>query len=253
MSRCTSIDFDKDKDFIKFKEDAKAYAKANKVPTNTGKVILTVWKANPDRYETYYNKREFDSYAKALKYIKELKGGTLYRNLDDTNIASCACKLGYNVIAANKKVLEWLSKEEFTSRINVDTIFNNRNMIVLKTIKEAAFNPDITRNFIKSLNERLSKIAKDTIAIFRQYQSYTINSYLDSCKVDKELLKDLKDIMNCYDIYNTFNSAINGDAYNDNINEILCYIIMKQKGYKIGYDCYKKIKNNKLLSLLCKK
>ena len=35
MSRCTSIDFDKDKDFIKFKEDAKAYAKANKVPTNS--------------------------------------------------------------------------------------------------------------------------------------------------------------------------------------------------------------------------
>ena len=63
MSRCTSIDFDKDTDFIKFKEEAKAYAKANKVPTNTGKVILTVWKANSDRYETYYNKREFDSYA----------------------------------------------------------------------------------------------------------------------------------------------------------------------------------------------
>lgn len=253
MSRCTSIDFDKDKDFIKFKEDAKAYAKANKVPTNTGKVILTVWKANPDRYETYYNRKEFDSYAKALKYIKELKGGTLYRNLDDTNIANCVCKLGYNVIAANKKVLEWLSKENFTSRINVDTIFNNRNMIVLKTIKEANFNIDIPRTFINSLNERLNEIAKDTIRVFKQYQCYSIDYYLDSCKVDEDLLKDLKDIMYCYNVYCTFNTAINGNTSDANINEILCYIIMKQKGYKIGYDCYKKIKNNKLLSLLCKK
>ena len=253
MNRCTSIDFDKDTDFIKFKEDAKAYAKANKVPTNTGKVILTVWKANPDRYETYYDRREFDSYAKALKYIKELKGGTLYRNLDDTNIANCVCKLGYNVIAANKKVLEWLNKENFTSRINVDTIFNNRNMIVLKTIKEANFNIDMPRNFIYSLNERLNKIAKDTIKVFRQYQCYSIDCYLDSCKVDEDLLKDLKDIMYCYNIYSTFNMAIDGNTSDTNINEILCYIIMKQKGYKIGYDCYKKIKNNKLLSLLCKK
>jgi hypothetical protein len=59
--------------------------------------------------------------------------------------------------------------------------------------------------------------------------------------------------MCCYNIYNTFNIAIDGNTSDTNINEILCYIIMKQKGYKIGYDCYKKIKNNKLLSLLCKK
>jgi hypothetical protein len=188
-----------------------------------------------------------------LKYIKELKGGTLYRNLDDTSIANCACKLGYNVIAANKKVLELLNKENFTSRINVDTVFNNRNMIILKTIKEANFNIDIPRSFINSLNERLSKIAKDTIRVFEQYQCYNTTCYLDSCKVDEELLKDLKDIMCCHNIYSTFNMAINGNTSDTNINEILCYIIMKQKGYKIGYDCYKKIKNNKLLSLLCKK
>ena len=253
MSRCTSIDFDKDANFIKFKEDAKAYAKANKVPTNTGKVILTVWKANSDRYETYYNKREFNSYDKALKYIKELKGGTLYRNLDNTNIANCACKLGYNVIAANKKVLEWLNKETFTSRINVDTIFSNKNMIVLKTIKEANFNLDLPRSFINSLNIKLQKIATETINISRQYSTNTINYYLDSCKVDEELLKELQTIMYCYSVYSAFNTSINGDTSDANINEILCYIIMKQKGYKIGYDCYKKIKNNKLLSLLCKK
>ena len=58
---------------------------------------------------------------------------------------------------------------------------------------------------------------------------------------------------NRYNVYATFNIAIDGNTSDTNINEILCYIIMKQKGYKIGYDCYKRIKNNKLLSLLCKK
>lgn len=253
ISRCTSIDFDKDKDFIKFKEDAKAYAKANKVPANTGKVILTVWRGNPERYEPYYTKKEFSSYNKALEYIKELKGGTLYRNLDDINIANCACKLGYNIIAANKKVLEWLNKEEFTSRINVDAILNNKNMIVLRTIRDAGFKTDIPRSFINSLNKRLTHIAKETIKTFEKYNNYATSWYLDSCKVDESLLKDLKEIMNCYSVYESLKTVINADTSDTNINDILCYIIMKQKGYKINYDCYKKIKNNKLLSLLCKK
>jgi hypothetical protein len=253
MSRCTSVNFDKNTDFIKFKEDAKAYAKANKVPANTGKVILSIWKTSSYGEGHHYFKREFASYNEALTYIKELKGGTLYRNLDDTNIASCACRLGYNVISANKKVLEWLNKEDFTSRISVDTIFNNKNMVVLNTIREAGFSVDIPKTFINSLNERLSTVAKNAINTFRIYSTYSTSCYLDSCKVDETLLNDLKDIMNCYSIYKDLNNTINANVADTNINEILCYIIMKQKGYKIGYNCYKKIKNNKLLSLLCKK
>lgn len=253
MSRCTSVNFDKNTDFIKFKEDAKAYAKANKVPVNTGKVILSIWKTSSYGDRHRYFKKEFASYNEALKYIKELKGGTLYRNLDDTNIASCACMLGYNVISANKKVLEWLNKENFTSRISVDTIFNNKNMVVLNTIREAGFNVDMPKTFIDSLNERLSTVAKNAINTFRIYSTYSTSCYLDSCKVDETLLNDLKDIMNCYSIYKDLNNTINANVADTNINEMLCYIIMKQKGYKIGYNCYKKIKNNKLLSLLCKK
>ena len=253
MSRCTSVNFDKNTDFIKFKEDAKAYAKANKVPVNTGKVILSIWKTSSYGEGHHYFKREFASYKEALTYIKELKGGTLHRNLDDTNIASCACMLGYNVISANKKVLEWLNKENFTSRISVDTIFNNKNMVVLNTIREAGFSVDMPKTFINSLNERLSTVAKNVINTFRIYSTYSTSCYLDSCKVDETLLNDLKDIMNCYSIYKDLNNIINANVADTNINEILCYIIMKQKGYKIGYNCYKKIKNNKLLSLLCKK
>lgn len=253
MSRCTSVNFDKNTDFIKFKEDAKAYAKDNKVPVNTGKIILSIWKTSSYGEGYHYFKREFASYNEALTYIKELKGGTLYRNLDDTSIANCACRLGYNVISANKKVLEWLNKENFTSRISVDTIFNNKNMVVLNTIREAGFSVDMPKTFINSLNERLSTVAKNAINTFRIYSTYSTSCYLDSCKVDETLLNDLKDIMNCYSIYKDLNNTINANVADTNINEMLCYIIMKQKGYKIGYNCYKKIKNNKLLSLLCKK
>ena len=253
MSRCTSIDFDKDANFIKFKEDAKAYAKANKVPTNTGKVILTIWENCPNRYEAHYYKRQFNSYAKALDYIKKLKGGTLYRNLDNMAISNCACKLGYNVIAANKKVLEWLEKETFTSKINVDTIFNNKNMVVLKTLREAHFNADMPYDFINSLDERLREIVFESTRIFRSYSTLYTNKYLDSCKVDESLLKDLKTIMQCYNIYNSLSITVTDNCPDTIINEILFYIIMKQKGYRISYDCYKRIKNNKLISLLCKK
>ena len=71
-------------------------------------------------------------------------------------------------------------------------------------------------------------------------------------KILNEAISDLKEIMNCYKIYNEIASEVT-DSTDRNIQDILYYAIMKQKGYKISYDCYKKLKQNKLLSLICKK
>ena len=69
-----------------------------------------------------------------------------------------------------------------------------------------------------------------------------------------KFIKDLKDSY-CY-IYISFNTdiimVISSDA---NINKYFAILLMKQKGknYKIGYDCYKRLKQNKLLSLIMQK
>lgn len=253
ISRSTSIDFDSDSAFIAFKEAAKAEARANKVPANTGKVILNVYLANKSNWD--YRKREFSSYAKALEFIKELKGGTLYKNLDDLSIASTATSIGYNVISANKKVLEWLSKENFTSRITENTVFNNKKIILLKALIESKLPTTLGANFINSLTPRLKKLASEAIKTYNSCWDFSVNAYLEKVQLDEVLLKDLLEIKNCYDIYKRFAeiSELTTGYGGTNIKDLLYYVIMKQKGYRLNPDCYKQLKQNKLLSLICKK
>lgn len=251
ISRGSDIDLDTDSNFIKFKTELKAENKANKVPANTGKVILTVWRGT-GRGDNYYNRSEFKSYADALAFIKKLKGGTIFKNLDETSIAPLASKLGYNTIAANKKVMEWLNNEELTSKITEETIFKHRDMVIFKTAHEVGFPISMPMSFIRSLNPRLQEVAIRTINSYNKSYCYVITAFASKVEVDENLAKDLKEIINCYKIYNEIASEAT-DSTDKNIQDILYYAIMKQKGYKISYDCYKRLKQNKLLSLICKK
>ena len=223
------------------------------MPVTTGKVLLSVYLAG--KYNCNYRKREFSSYESALKFIKELKGGTLYKNLDDLNIASTANSIGYNVISANKKVLEWLSKENFTSRITEDTIFNNKKMIVLRAFKESGLPEALSSNFINSLNPKLKQLALKAIKIYNSCWNFSTSVYLDKVPRDEELLKDLIEIKKCYTIYRQFAEVaeLTTGYGGTNVKDLLYYVIMKQKGYRLNPDCYKQLKQNKLLSLICKK
>ena len=81
---------------------------------------------------------------------------------------------------------------------------------------------------------------------------YGISSILENVEVDENLVNDYKEIVNCYTVYNELLTLLDSETTRD-ISDFLFYIIMKQKKYQISYDCYKKIKQNKILSLICKK
>lgn len=252
ISRTTKKDFESDKDFIAYRDTAKAEAKANKVPASTGRILLTVY--NQKGYH-YANKREFSNYDSAIKYIKGLKGGTLYKNLDQLSIAETAQKLGYNVISANKKVMEWLSKENFTSKITDQTIYNNKKLIMIKSMTEAGFSTNLPKVFVYSLSPQLRDLAEKSTILYRDIWHYGIIGVLENVTADEDLVKQYKEIMNCYEIYSELTVLTNTDNNygHVSVHDFLFYIIMKQKKYQINYDCYKKIKQNKILSLICKK
>ena len=110
----------------------------------------------------------------------------------------------------------------------------------------------ISSNVADCLLTRLKEIAINTINSYNNFYCYSITAFISKIEVDENLAKDLKEIMNCYKIYNEIASGV-ADHTDRNVQDILYYVIMKQKGYKINYDCYKKLKQNKLLSLICKK
>ena len=84
---------------------------------------------------------------------------------------------------------------------------------------------------------------------------YGITTVLENVTADEDLVKQYKEIMNCYEIYSELTVLTNTDNNygHVSVHDFLFYVIMKQKKYQINYDCYKKIKQNKILSLICKK
>jgi hypothetical protein len=251
ISRSTKKDFESDKDFIAYRDAVKAEAKANKVPANTGKIILTI--CNKSGY-CYSNKKEFSDYQSAVKYIKELKGGTLYRGLDQLGISETAHRLGYNVISANKRVMEWLSKENFTSRITEDTIYKHKNLVIMKSMLEAKLPDSLPKVFINSLCPKLKNLAEEAIKVVDTVWHYGISIILKDVTADAYLVNQYKEIMNCYNIYTQLTTLVDSETNSGtSISDFLFYIIMKQKKYQINYACYKKIKEIKILSLICKK
>ena len=59
-------------------------------------------------------------------------------------------------------------------------------------------------------------------------------------------------IKNCYTSYYALLNEYELDS-SVAVRDFISYIIMKNKLYKISYDCYKNIKNNKLLKAVCQR
>lgn len=257
VTRCKSLDLNTDKDFLEFKENMRKDRKENKT-TNVKDVILTIGRS--DLCWCSPSKRRFSTYKDAVDYIKRLKGGILYRNLDAMQISEIATRLGYNVIGASKPVLKLLEQENFTHRITEDAINNHPEAIRFKTLSESKLHfsvYELPMSFIHTLPKEF----KDEILLIKNSRVGKsnlmpyINTHIDNIHTDERLLNIYNVVHECYKEYKSLidDLNVNVNDYTKDINDIISYIIMKNKLYKIGYDCYKQIKNNKIISRLCKK
>lgn len=249
--RFVHINFDTDKNFLAFKEAAKKEAKDKKVTLNET-IILTVFKPNM----AYSSKRTFNSYAQVLGYIKGLNTGVLVRNLDNMQISYIASKLGYTTIAANKKVVDLLNKENLKCFISEEDIYSNKDLVWFNTIRKVG--SLVVRNFSqRSFFATLPADFQTTIQkcniILDKLDYYSVNYIPESSiPTDEDLYNKLMTIKNCYISYHALLDEYKLDSPVA-VRDFISYIIMKNKLYKISYDCYKNIKNNKLLKAICQK
>lgn len=255
-SKSTVLDLENDKEFLEYKEELKRERKEKNNTDNIKDVILTIC-------STQYGygiptKRRFNTYAQALEFIKKLKGGTIYRNLDALQIYNVAVFLNYNVIGANKTILKALENENFTSEITEKEILNHPKIIKLRTLKESNLVEvirSIPANFVSTLPKEMQEAYLDIRSIIKyNYETgLYISEHKEDIPIDEEALNMYNTIAKCYNEYTTILTELNVENITTSINEIIAYIIMKNRLYKIGYDCYKHIKNNKIISRLCKK
>lgn len=250
QKRFINIDFDTDAKFIAFRDELKKEAKANKVTLNE-KIILHITNEGRD----YSYKKEFYKYSDVLTFIKNLKRGVLFRNLDTQQIGLLANKLGYVTVAANKKIVDLLNKESLKCKISEDTIQNNREFIQYVALKHSGLGYilcDIKPNFIRTLPTEFQTAIKEAKDVWYRVHSYYTHSYVETITPNEDLLNLYNVIKNCYKDYSTLLEELNLSS-DLTTRDLVSYIIMKNKMYKINYDCYKTIKESKLLKALCVK
>lgn len=249
QNRFIKIDFNTDKDFLDFKQNLKD---SNINTFINESVILTVQKAG----NYYANKITKDSYKEALKYIKDLNTGVIIRNLDTYGISGIASWLGYATIAANQKVVKLLEKEFLTCKISEETILKHKKVVSYKTFEASglfALLGNMDSSFIKTLSKDFSDIIIQAKTL-RSGMNYSTLTWIKTANItpDEDLLNACNTIIECYKSYLTVvNSLEVQNSYN--IDDIINFIIVKNKLYRVGYDCYKKIKSNKIIKALCQK
>lgn len=251
LKKCITTDFETDPAFIEYKETKKKESKENKT-VNLKKIILTVYKPNSN----YPHKIVRYDYKSTIEYIKGLKTGVLFRNLDKMYISEIAGKLGYTTIGANKEVVELLQKENLKCAITENTILNHPDLIFLKSAKNDFINKIISDyDFKRTLPIEFQNFLYTYDRILKNVSYFGLNTFLDKndIPIDEDIFNMSNTIKECYisydNIIKTFSTTDCGDLYRDAIS----YVIMKNKLYRIGYMCYKTIKENKLLTLLCTK
>ena len=259
ISKVKPIDLSTDAEFLKYKEEAKA--------DKTSRVKVTnpiIYVSNYHSYD-YKERREFKDMDSCINYIKGMKRGIILGNIKDSdtwiNIAE-ARKLVY--IRARKDVLEAIYNIHPTFIVDREWLLNDDPIIVklhtiLEEFKDTYYIPS-RQSRCEMLNTIPSPLSEDIYSMLSFYYRYSNNStYIAIAKACKKidpyiqvLCRKLKEYITKYNnikkkvgIYADIEDSLEGI--------LITAAIIKSKSYRVSTRMYNKVKNNKLLRVLCRK
>ena len=269
-SKAVRIDFNTDKAYLAFKEDAKK----NKIPIVKDKeeTILHIYNYNStQRYSSAFY-RTFSSFEEAVKWIKKSSQCGIvfdYINSDNERNAHIAASFKKMFIVANKKVMNKLLKTPMTNKVNLNDLLYNDKMNIISTIYN---NLNILSNIdykkvINILPLKYKKDAEDIANIYYKYSDdYELKGYITG---NKESYKEDKYIVKLCNLINDYGSkimeshkllmednlfeCINKNLYGSSEFSFAVVIALKLRMFRVNYSTYKKFKDSKILEILCRK
>lgn len=247
------VDLKKDKDFINYNYNSST------IKSKNPNIIL--YKVHNEDSTT---KIEFPSIKRLLWILKkERKKIYICERTKDTKILAM-CKLKnvclYYSNKSNVKLIQSLNKKFIISKEEVlkitpyirdlYTIYDKRYL--LRNIEFDVFKYALCNEKIKQIQyiNKLTNIVNDS-----PYIVYYYFKTLDENSLNKDLIKQIEKIKYIDEELDKIHTdyGISYCTFETKMNELLAYIIMKKKLFKIKYSLYKNIKNNKLIKLLCGK
>ena len=256
MSKVKIINLDTNAEFLAYKEELKS----NKIPVVKIKDFILYIQESPE----YRERKYFKDIDCCIKYIKGLKKGVILADMKESDSwYSIAEARGFVFIRARKEIVDALYELKLTFLVNKEWVLKEDPIIVkLHTIIESF--KDIPVPTICSSFEMLSTVPPPLKSKFESvisfYYKYSGNSiYMrvasECTKIDsyvKIICEKFKDHIKIYNnISEKVELTITGE---DSLKGLLmAAAIVKSKAYRINPKIYNKVKNNKLLKVLCRK
>lgn len=257
MSRAVVVDLDANPDF----QDYKTRIKANKVPVV--KVLDVI--IHQQRNANYREKLHFKDIGACIKYLKSLKKGVILTDMQGSDSwYDVAEARNFVFIRARKEVVDLLNEINPTFLVDKEWLLTEDPVIIklhtiMQTFRDGSC-PTMYSGYemLQTVPSNLTEEFKDIISFYYKYIGNTVYRRMAESRCSKidpyvdSICKQLKEHNDTYNKLSTeLGLTIQGE---DSLKGLLMSaVIMKNKSYRVSPRAYKKIKDNKLLRVLCRK
>lgn len=257
MSKVKVINLDTNAKFLAYKDELKS----NKTPVVKIKdFILYIYKNSE-----YRKKKHFKDINCCIKYIKSLKKGIILADMKESDSwYEIAKARGFVFIRARKEIVDAFYELKPTFLVNKDWVLKEDPIIIkLHTIIESFKDVSMPTSYssfemLNTVPLPLNSKFRDIISFYYKYiGNITYVKAANKCtKIDSYVKIICEKFKNHIEIYNNLSKEvelkIDGGA--ESLKGLLmAAVIVKSKAYRINPKVYNKVKNNKLLKVLCRK
>ena len=256
MSKVKVINLDTNADFLAYKEKLKS----NKISVvKIEDFILYIQKSS-----VYRERKHFKDIDCCIEYIKSLKKGVILADMKESdswyNIAEAR---GFVFIRARKEIIDAIHELKPTFLVNKEWVLKEDPIIVkLHTIIESFKGISMPTNYnsfemLSTVPLPLKNKFKDIINFYYKYsENRTYMAVASKCtKIDSYVKLMCEKFKDHIKIYNNLSKevelVIEGKEPLKGL--LMAAVIVRSKAYRINPKIYDKVKNNKLLRVLCRK
>lgn len=257
LAKVKQVDLDSDDTYLKVKEELSA---GNLGTVATKEAILYVY----DKNICCKNKLNFGRFTQALDYIKKLKKGVILANMDadESPLWNIAKLRGFILIKARKDIVADLKALNLTCLVDIDWVMNDDPVLRTVAAIKKSFPQGIDQGCVQRIcNNISSDLSKEFKMICAYYNKYIVGSYnypgiasraANQGKCDPYTMY-ICGLMKKYIEKHKEAEAVVNSVTPDSPSVLTIAVVVRTRAYRVSTQAYKKMKDNKLLNVLCKK
>lgn len=253
MERADSLDLETDKSFLDFKDELSASRISGIVKEK--EAILYVWNA-----KGWKDKKNFKRFSHAVDYIRGLKKGVILTNMDsDESLFSSLANLkNYAYIKARKDIVSDLKLLNLNCMVDINWLVSKDPMLSVVATIIKHFPGGIPDSDLHAIS---SNLPEDIVSEFYRLrkidgtyrENYIYRSMVDRIKppIDQYTEYLCIRLKNYLTKHKEASELVTSSGCTD--STITTAVVIRTKAYRVSNAAYNRVKNNRLIKVLCRK